>query len=193
MKSVCVFCGSNAGSSPEYIVAGRLLGETLAQQGIRVIYGGAAVGIMGAVANGALETGGEVIGVIPGFLSKKEIRHSGLTELITVDSMHQRKQKMAELSEGFIALPGGFGTLEELCEIVTWAQLGLVRHPVGILNILGYFDHLLDLFDHMVSQELLKTENRSLVLHDLTVEGLLKKMVDYVPTPIPKWMDSSNT
>lgn len=193
MKSVCVFCGSNAGSSPEYIVAGRQLGETLAQKGIRVIYGGAAVGIMGAVANGAMETGGEVIGVIPDFLSKKEIRHEGISELIIVDSMHQRKQRMAELSEGFIALPGGFGTLEEFSEIVTWAQLGLVRHPVGILNVSGYYDHLLELFDHMVSQELLKTVNRELVLHDSTISGLLGKMIDFIPNPIPKWMDPSNT
>ena len=190
MKSVCVFCGSSAGSSPQYIVAGRTLGETLAGSGIRVIYGGAAVGIMGAVANGALESGGEVIGVIPGFLSKKEIRHEGLTELITVDSMHQRKQKMAELSDGFIALPGGFGTLEEFCEILTWAQLGLVTGPVGLLNVDGYFDHLLALFDHMVSQELLKPQNQALVLHDGTIEGLLNKMTRHKPKPVPKWIDA---
>jgi len=190
MKSVCIFCGSNAGVTPEYIVAGRQLGEILAQRRIKVIYGGAAVGIMGAVANGALENDGEVIGVIPGFLSKKEIRHQGLTELITVDSMHQRKTKMAELSEGFIALPGGFGTLEELCEIVTWAQLGLVRHPVGILNISGYYDNLLSLFDHMVSQELLKPENRALVLTDDSINGLLDKMDLYIPKPVPKWISS---
>ncbi len=190
MKSVCVFCGSSAGSNPQYIVAGRSLGETLAIAGIRLVYGGAAVGIMGAVANGALESGGEVIGVIPGFLSKKEIRHEGLTELITVDSMHQRKQKMAELSEGFIALPGGFGTLEELCEILTWAQLGLVTGPVGILNINGYFNHLLALFEHMVSQELLKPENRDLVLEHSNIDGLLEKMDRYQPKQVTKWLDA---
>ncbi len=193
MNSICVFCGSSAGSTPEYIVAGRNLGETLAHRHIKVIYGGAAVGIMGAVANGALEAGGQVIGVIPGFLSQKEIRHEGLTELITVDSMHQRKQKMAELSDGFIALPGGFGTLEELCEILTWAQLGLVTGPVGLLNINGYFDHLLALFDHMVSQELLKPENRALVLYHHSIDGLLESMSQYQPKPVPKWIDSSKT
>ena len=193
MKSVCVFCGSSAGSNPEYIVAGRSLGETLAAHKITLIYGGAAVGIMGAVANGALEAGGEVIGVIPGFLGRKEIRHQGLTELITVDSMHQRKQKMAELAEGFIALPGGFGTLEEICEISTWAQLGLVRFPVGILNIIGYYDHLLALFDHMVSQELLKKQNRRMVLHDHTIDGLLDKMKNYRPQKVHKWIDSTKT
>ena len=193
MKSVCVFCGSSAGSTPEFIVAGRNLGEFLASQGITVVYGGAAVGIMGAVANGALEAGGKVIGVIPGFLSKKEIRHQGLTELITVDSMHQRKQKMAELSDGFIALPGGFGTLEELCEILTWAQLGLVTGPVGILNVNGYYNHLLALFDHMVFQELLKKENRQLVIQDTKIEQLVKKMIHYVPKPVPKWLDASGT
>lgn len=193
MKSICVFCGSSAGSTPEFIVAGRSLGETLAAKEITVIYGGAAVGIMGAVANGALEAGGKVIGVIPGFLSKKEIRHEGLTELITVDSMHQRKQKMAELSDGFIALPGGFGTLEELCEILTWAQLGLVTGPVGILNVNGYYDHLLDLFVHMVSQELLKPENHQLVLHDNNIDALLKKMELYQPKPVPKWLDIGST
>ena len=193
MKSVCVFCGSSAGSSPEYIVAGRKLGETLASQDIAVIYGGAAVGIMGAVANGALESGGKVVGVIPGFLSKKEIRHEGLTQLITVDSMHQRKQKMAELADGFMALPGGFGTLEELCEILTWSQLGLVKGPVGILNVDGYFNHLLALFDNMVLHELLKTQNRNLVIHDTNIDPLLQKMVNYVPQQVPKWIDADET
>jgi uncharacterized protein (TIGR00730 family) len=148
---------------------------------------------MGSVANGALEAGGKVIGVIPGFLSQKEIRHEGLTELITVDSMHQRKQKMAELSDGFMALPGGFGTLEEFCEIVTWAQLGLVTGPVGLLNINGYFDHLLAQFDHMVSQELLKPENRELVLCHSNIDELLNKMSGYKPKPVPKWLDLGST
>ena len=193
MKSVCVFCGSSAGGTPEFIVAGRNLGEVLANQHIKVIYGGAAVGIMGAVANGALEAGGSVVGVIPEFLSKKEIRHEGLTELITVTSMHQRKQKMAELSEGFIALPGGFGTLEELCEILTWAQLGLMTAPVGILNVNGYFNHFLALLDHMVHQELLKPENRQLVLHDTKIDRLIAKMENYQPKPVPKWLDVNKT
>ena len=193
MKSICVFCGSSAGSTPEFIVAGRSLGEVLAEKQITVIYGGAAVGIMGSVANGALEAGGQVIGVIPGFLSQKEIRHEGLTELITVDSMHQRKQKMAELSDGFIALTGGFRTLEEFCEIVTWAQLGLVTGPVGLLNINGYFDHLLAQFDHMVSKELLKPENRELVLCHGNIDELLNKMAHHKPKQVPKWLDLGST
>ena len=193
MKSICVFCGSSAGSNPDFVMAGRKLGKSLAEKQILVVYGGAAVGIMGAVANGALEAGGHVIGVIPAFLSKKEIRHEGLTELITVDSMHQRKQKMAELSDGFIALPGGFGTLEEFCEIVTWAQLGLVTGPVGLLNIDGYFDHLLALFDHMVAQKLLKPENHELVLHHSTIEGLMDRMKNHKPKKVPKWLDIGST
>ena len=193
MKSICVFCGSSSGNDPVYREAAARLGQELAHRSITLIYGGAAVGIMGAVADAVLAQGGEAIGVIPGFLSKKEIRHSGLTELITVDSMHERKQKMAQLAEGFIAMPGGFGTLEELCEILTWTQLGLLPHPVALLNIQGYFDHLLQLFDHMVDRGFLKLANRSMLIHSSQIELLLAAMESYQPAPVPKWLDVSET
>lgn len=193
MKSVCVFCGSSAGKDPVYLEVASLMGRTLAEHEITLIYGGAAVGIMGALADGVLETNGRAIGVIPDFLSRKEIRHEGLSKLITVKSMHERKQKMAQLAEGFIALPGGFGTLEELCEILTWSQLGLVSYPVGILNVLGYYDGLLGLFNHMVSQKFLKRQNREMVLTDSSIEGLLRKMKSYQPIKVRKWIDSTKT
>ena len=193
MKSICVFCGSSSGNNSVYREAASQLGEELAKRSITLIYGGAAVGIMGAVADAVLANGGKAIGVIPGFLSKKEIRHSGLTQLITVDSMHQRKQKMAQLAEGFIALPGGFGTLEELCEILTWTQLGLLPHPVALLNNEGYFDHLLHLFDHMVEQGFLKPANRNMLIHHTQIAPLLAAMEAYQPAPVPKWLDVSET
>ncbi len=193
MKSICVFCGSSSGSYHGHAQEAATLGRLLAHKSITLIYGGAAVGIMGAVADAVLEQNGKVIGVIPEFLSKKEIRHQNLTELITVQSMHQRKQKMAQLSEGFMALPGGFGTLEELCEILTWTQLGLLPHPVGILNVDGYFDHLLKLFDHMVDQGFLKKENREMVIESNHPQRLLSAMEQYQPRPVPKWLDVSET
>ena len=193
MKSICVFCGSSVGFDPVYRQAAAQLGQELAERSITLIYGGAAIGIMGAVADAVLAGGGEAIGVIPGFLSKKEIRHHGLSELITVDSMHERKQKMAQLAEGFIALPGGFGTLEELCEILTWTQLGLLPHPVALLNTEGYFDHLLQLFDHMVAGGFLKAANRSMLIHHSQIEPLLAAMEAYQPAPVPKWLDVSET
>ncbi len=193
MRSVCVFCGSSSGKDTHYLHSAQQLGTTLSRRKITLIYGGASVGIMGALADAVLDGGGQAIGVIPKFLAKKEIRHEGLTELIEVDSMHQRKQKMVELSEGFIAMPGGFGTLEELCEILTWSQLGLVPYPVGILNIRGYFGGLISLFDHMVDQQFLKPQNRDLVLTDDSVEGLLHKMSHYQPKKVAKWINSTET
>ena len=193
MRSVCVFCGSSPGKDPYYLKVAGQLGKILAKRQITLIYGGASVGIMGALAEAALAGGGKVIGVIPEFLAKKEIRHEGLTQLITVKSMHQRKQQMVALAEGFMALPGGFGTLEELCEILTWSQLGLVSFPVGILNVRGYFDGLLSLFDHMVDQQFLKYQTRDLVLSDGSVDGLLNQMTLYQPRDIRKWIDSAIT
>ncbi len=193
MKRICVFCGSSAGKDTNYVVSATLLGGRLAEKGITLVYGGAAIGIMGAVADAVLKKGGQVIGVIPKFLSRKEIRHQNLTELITVDSMHQRKQKMAELAEGFIALPGGFGTLEEVCEILTWTQLGLIQFPVGILNTKGYYDQLLQLFDHMVSEGFLKPENRNMILDSTDCHDLLDQMIDYQPIAVPKWLDIDKT
>jgi uncharacterized protein (TIGR00730 family) len=193
MQSITVFCGSSSGSRPIYAAQATFLGKTLAQRGITVIYGGAQVGLMGAVADGALAEGGKVIGVIPGFLGRKEIAHSGLTELIVVESMHERKQRMNELCTGVIALPGGFGTLEELFEMLTWAQLGLHQKPIGILNMDGYYDDLIRLLQSMVDNGLLRKSNYDMVLVDESIEGLLQKMNDYQPPQEKKWMTASQT
>lgn len=193
MQSITVFCGSSSGSKPVYAEQATSLGKTLAQRGITLIYGGAQVGLMGAVANGALAAGGKVIGVIPDFLGRKEIAHSGLTELIVVKSMHERKQQMNELCTGVIALPGGFGTLEELFEMLTWGQLGLHQKPIGILNVDGYYDDLIRLLQSMVDNGLLRKSNYAMVLVDGTIEGLLQKMEDYQPPQEKKWMTTSQT
>jgi uncharacterized protein (TIGR00730 family) len=193
MQAITVFCGSSSGSKPIYAAQATSLGETLAQRGITLIYGGAQVGLMGAVADGALSQGGKVIGVIPGFLGRKEIAHAGLTDLIVVTSMHERKQRMNELCSGVIALPGGFGTLEELFEMLTWAQLGLHQKPIGILNMDGYYDDLIRLLQSMVTNGLLRESNYAMVLVDETIEGLLQKMNDYEPPKEKKWMTSSQT
>jgi hypothetical protein len=183
MQAITVFCGSTSGSKPIYAAQATSLGETLAQRGITLIYGGAQVGLMGAVADGALSQGGKVIGVIPGFLGRKEIAHTGLTELIVVTSMHERKQRMNELCSGVIALPGGFGTLEELFEMLTWGQLGLHQKPIGILNVEGYYDDLIRLLEGMVNNGLLRESNYAMVLVDETIERLLRKMEDYGHLP----------
>ena len=193
MQSITVFCGSSTGSKPIYAEQAALLGTTLAQRGITVVYGGAQVGLMGAVADGALAEGGKVIGVIPGFLGRKEIAHTGLSELIVVESMHARKQRMNELCSGAIALPGGFGTLEELFEMLTWGQLGLHQKPIGILNIDAYYDDLIKLLQSMVGKGLLRESNYAMVLVDESIDGLLQKMKDYEPPKEKKWMTASQT
>ncbi|WP_224490766.1 LOG family protein [Robertkochia flava] len=176
MKSIAVFCGSSPGNDSRYLEEAFSLGQIMAQQGLRLVYGGARVGLMGEVARGALEAGGEVVGVIPEFLKKKEVVHTGLTRLITTKNMHERKLILNEESDGFIALPGGFGTLEELFEIITWAQLGLHNKPVGILNSGGYYDHLIALLDHMVSKELLQRKFRELLLEHENINELVKQL-----------------
>ena len=158
MRSVCVFCGSNPGRRPEYLAGAADLGRTLAARGLRVIYGGAHVGTMGALADAVLAAGGEVIGVIPGLLVDAEVAHPGLTDLRVTGSMHERKAMMADLSDGFIALPGGLGTLEEFAEIVTWAQLGLHAKPTGLLNLLGYYDGLLGFLDHATAERFVRPD-----------------------------------
>ncbi len=175
MKSIVVFCGSSYGNQPVYEEQAILLGRTLAQKGIRLIYGGASVGLMGAVANAALEAGGTVIGVIPRFLNSREIAHIGLNELILVESMHERKAKMNELCDGVITLPGGFGTMEELFEMLTWSQLGLHTKPIGLLNTAGYYDPLNYMVKTMEEQGFLKPVYRDMLLADESVEGLLLK------------------
>lgn len=193
MNSVCVFCGSSPGASPIYVETAFELGKTLAERGIRLVYGGARVGLMGALADGCLQNGGTVIGVLPLFLSGKEIGHEGLSEMILVNSMHERKLKMHDLSEGVIALPGGFGTLEELFEMLTWAQLGLHTKPIGMLNLNGYYDGLLTLSETMVREGLLRQENANMLLSAGTIPELLDSMINYNEPPVPKWMTSGTT
>ena len=193
MKSVAVFCGSSFGNDPAFLTTTRELGSELARQKTRLIYGGAKVGLMGVIADSVLENGGEVTGVLPRLLMTKEIAHESLTELLIVESMHERKTKMFERSEGFIALPGGFGTLEEVVEILTWGQLGLHKFPVGFLNINGYYDSLFDLFEKMESAELLKSVNREMALFADDVPTLLEKMRAYKAPAVGKWITKPTT
>ncbi|WLR51679.1 TIGR00730 family Rossman fold protein [Bacillus tianshenii] len=193
MKTLCVFCGSSNGRSEKYREGAIALGKVLAERGITLIYGGASVGIMGTVADTVLEHGGQVIGVIPEMLNEKEIAHPNLTELHVVDSMHARKAKMAELADGFVALPGGPGTLEEFFEIFTWAQLGEHYKPCGLLNIHHYYDPIISLFDHMVEQQFMKEEHRSIAIVASDPETLLEKFNAYEPPHLKKWINKEQT
>ena len=189
MQSICVFTGSSPGARSEYRAAAEALGATLARRGVRLIYGGANVGLMGAVADSALAAGGEVIGVIPEGLLAKEVAHHGLSELRVVESMHERKAFMAELSDGIVALPGGLGTLEEFFEMLTWSQLGLHRKACGLLNIAGYYDRLLQFLDHGVAERFIAAEHRGMLLDDSNAERLLERMTTYSAPTIGKWLD----
>jgi uncharacterized protein (TIGR00730 family) len=177
IKRIGIFCGSNPGNRGSYIAAAQSLATHLAERNIGIVYGGSNVGLMGALANAALRAGGEVIGVMPLFLVAKEIAHSGLTELRIVSSMHERKALMADLSDAFIALPGGLGTLDEFCEILTWTQLGLQRKRAAILNIDGYFDHLLQLFDHATMEGFVKPAHREMLIDGDHVETLIDRLL----------------
>lgn len=191
--SVAVFCASSDGLDTEIYKTAFEVGAFFAKKEIELIFGGSRLGLMGQVAKGILENNGRVTGVIPDFLKTKEVVHTELTHLITTADMHERKMKMHELSDGFIALPGGFGTLEELFEILTWGQLGLHRKPVGILNVNGYFDDLIEMMNNMVRKGLLKKENLDLVLISETIEELYDKMRFFKPIPVPKWMNKDQT
>ena len=193
MQSVCVFCGSSPGLDPAYTEAAHSLGRTLAKANIRLVFGGGHVGLMGVVSNAAIEAGGEAIGVIPKFLVERELAHTGLTDLRIVGSMHERKAMMSDLSEGFITLPGGTGTLEEFFEILTWAQLGEHEKPCGLLNVAGYYDPLLTVFDQMVNRGFLSEPNRDLVLVESEPERLLQRLESYQPPKTAKWIDRSET
>ena len=193
MKGISGCWSSSEGDDIHMVSTADELGKSLAQQKLTLVYGGAKVGLMGQVANGALDHNGKVIGVIPDFLKSKEIFHERITELIVVDNMHERKMKMHELSDGIIALPGGFGTLEELFEVVTWSQLGLHQQPMGILNVNGFFDELLAFLDTMVSKGLLRPENRNMLLVDDSCIGLLDQMKSYRPVHTPKWIKKEQT
>ena len=188
MKRIAVFCGSSSGKENIYRSQATLLGQTLAKQNIELVYGGAKVGLMGTVADGVLSGGGKVIGVLPGFLQSKEIAHEQLTELILVDSMHERKTKMNELCDGVIALPGGFGTLDECFEMLTWGQLGLHKKPVAILNIGGFYDSLITLVQTMVNQGFLKELNQKMLLVSDNIDALLDKMKNYEAPTVGKWI-----
>ena len=183
MKSICVYCGSNAGQDPVFVELARNVGDSLARRGIRIVYGGGQVGLMGAVADAALKAGGEVVGIIPEFLALKEIAHLDLTELHVVKSMHARKAMMAEVSDAFITLPGGIGTMEELFEIWTWGQLGQHRHPVGLLNAGGYYDHLVSFLDVMTERGFLDPAHRGILAVSDRVDDILDRFERYVPPP----------
>ncbi len=192
MKRIAVFCGSSPGSDPHFEATASELGLKLAAENIELVYGGAKVGLMGAVADGALSGSGKVIGVLPTFLKAKEIAHDGLTKLILVETLHERKTRMNELSDGVIAMPGGFGTLEEYFEMLTWGQLGLHKKPMGILNINGYYDELIRFMDTMVEKGLLKKMNRKMVLTSDDIDDLLNKMKAYRAPVGGKWISKEN-
>lgn len=188
MNRVCVFAGSNSGTRAEYFAAAADLGRSLAERGVGLVYGGARVGLMGALADGALAAGGHVTGVMPEALMAKEVAHHGLSDLRVVKSMHERKAMMADLAEGFIALPGGLGTLEELFEVLTWAQLGLHRKPCGLLDIQGYFGGLLAFMDHSVAEGFVKAEHRAMLLVAAGCGELLDAMAAFRPPTVTKWI-----
>jgi uncharacterized protein (TIGR00730 family) len=191
IERICVFCGSSSGGRTEYRAAAEAVGRFLAGRGIGVVYGGGKVGLMGALADAALAAGGSVIGVIPEVLFDKEIGHTGLTQMHVVRNLHERKAMMADLSDGFVALPGGFGTLEEFCEVITWSQLSLHQKPCGFLNVAGYWNPMVEMFDQSVREGFLKSENRGIVLVDEDMEVLLVKMKAWRPSGAEKWIGSA--
>jgi uncharacterized protein (TIGR00730 family) len=189
MQHICVFCGSASGTNPEFTRAARTLGEELARRSLTLIYGGGRIGLMGEVATAATQHGGQVVGVIPQLLSQKEIAYEAATELVIVDSMHTRKAMMADRADAFVALPGGYGTCDELFEILTWAQLGIHAKPVGLLNVGGFFTKLLEWLDHITHEGLLKSRHRELLIVRDTVPELLDAMAKWQPVePVVKWM-----
>ena len=193
MKRICIFCGSSTGADPVYAEAARSLGATVARLGLGVVYGGGNIGLMGVLADAVLARKGEVIGVIPQALVDKELAHHGVTELRVVHSMHERKALMAELADAFVALPGGYGTLEEFCEVLTWAQLGFHAKPCGLLNVAGFYDSFLALLDHAVRERFIRPEHRSLVVVDPEPEVLIRRLAESAPPALPKWIDRDET
>lgn len=189
MKRVCVFCGSSPGNLPAYLDAARATGQALAARGLGLVYGGGSVGLMGAVADATLAAGGEVVGVIPRALELRELAHRRLTTLHVVGSMHERKARMAELADGFLALPGGMGTLEELAEILTWAQLGLHARPVGLLDVAGYYGALIAFFDRAAGEGFVRPEHRRLLLVGSEPGPLLDRFAAWRPVPVERWID----
>lgn len=193
MKRICVYCGSSPGARPQYREAARAVGHELADRGLGLVYGGASIGVMGAVANAVLERGGEAIGVIPHSLATKEVSHSGLNELIVVKSMHERKAKMAELSDGFIALPGGWGTIEEIFEMLTWAQLGFHQKPCGLLNVASYYNHLSSFLDIAIDERFVKEAFRPMIIMEEAPAMLLDRFQTYSAPRVKKWIGPEET
>ncbi len=193
IKTVAVYCGSSLGKNKVYTDYAVALGETLVNHGLNLVYGGGNIGLMGVIANTVLQKGGKVTGVLPQFLNKKEVGNLDVDELILVDSMHERKQTISELSDAFIAMPGGFGTLEEVTEMLTWSQLGLSQKPIGLYNVNGFYDFLLGQFDKMVEEGFLKPQNREMMLADSDPEALLTKLREFAPVSIPKWLHAGQT
>lgn len=193
INSICIYCGSSSGRLKAYASAGRALAEALVSRNIRLVYGGAGIGIMGAVADHVLQLGGQAIGVIPKALAHKEVAHPNLTELHVTQSMHERKMLMAELADGFIALPGGIGTLEELFEIWTWAQLGFHQKPCGLLNVAGYYDALIAFLDHVAAEQFVKPQQRAMLQVDSNPEVLLERLLAYQPPAVRTWVNKDET
>jgi uncharacterized protein (TIGR00730 family) len=189
LSSICVFCGSNRGSDPAYLEAADAVGRGLAQRGVRLVYGGGRVGMMGAIADAARDAGGEVVGVMPRQMIDREIGHTGIDDLRVVDSMHERKALMVELADAFIALPGGIGTLEELFEVYTWAQLGIHAKPLGLLDVAGYFRPLVAFLDHSVQERFLRPQTRTLLAVSDDLDDLLAELETWEPPTRHKWMD----
>lgn len=192
MKNICIYCGSGIGRRQAYASAARQLARALVERKLGLVYGGASVGIMGVLADAVLQLGGQAVGVIPQALARKEIAHQHLTELHITESMHERKTLMAELSDGFIALPGGIGTLEELFEIWTWAQLGIHAKPCGVLNVAGYFDSLTTFLDHAAAEQFVKPPHRSLLIVEQKPQVLLERFASYKAPAIPKWVGKAD-
>lgn len=193
IESVCVFCGGNPGARASYAAAAARFGEALAERGVALVYGGSSVGLMGVIADAVLRRGGKAFGVLPHFMVAKEIAHPSLTELDLVGSMHERKARMAERAGAFTALPGGFGTLDELFEILTWAQLGLHRKPIGLLNVDGYYDGLLAFLDHATGERLIRAEHRAMLIVESDPARLLDRLGSYEPPAVEKWIEPSQT
>jgi len=193
LKRICVYCGSNPGKSAEFLASARTLAGELVQRDIGLVYGGASVGIMGEIADTVLARGGEVIGVMPQALVDKEVSHTGLTELRVVNSMHERKEIMADLAQGFIALPGGLGTMEEIFEVLTWAQLGFHQKPCALLNVKGYYNRLTQFLDHAVAQGFIAETHREMLLVEENPHSLLEIMASYSAPAVDKWIGRNDT